>query len=125
MSDDCIGMRYGKLLVLSEGKPRPYKNKDGKILLERTLRVRCDCGAEKTMKASNVIYSNVSCGCKRTKIKVDYRGIKASLFELSRQYGINYSTLSTRIKMGWPIEKAISMRPRKYSQKPLPEVSHF
>lgn len=118
MSDDCIGMRYGKLLVLSEDKPLKTVNKQtGKVRWERMLKVRCDCGAEKTMRAQNVIYQSNSCGCNRRKVKVEYRGIKASLFELSQQYNINYATLSTRVKMGWPIEKAISTKPRKYEQK--------
>lgn len=48
------------------------------------------------------------CNNKRTCVYVEFKGDRKTVKEWSEIYEIKYSTLVSRIKAGWPIEKALT-----------------
>lgn len=53
------GMKYGYLTVLEE-------------LPKSKVKVKCDCGNEKTIDKSNLLHSTRSCGCQKYDWRKDY-----------------------------------------------------
>jgi hypothetical protein len=43
---------------------------------------------------------------------IEYKGDTLTMAEMARKYGVNYSTLQSRLKRGWPIEKALETKAR-------------
>ena len=72
---NIIGNRYGKLVVLKEVEPTK--------LLQRQFLCRCDCGKEKVILGSNLLYEETtSCGCN----KGYFEGTKIDMIKREEAY---------------------------------------
>lgn len=50
---------------------------------------------------------------RRSNIFFVVKGVKDTLANMARKYGVNYQTLNTRLKRGWSIEQALLLRERR------------
>lgn len=96
------GERYGRLTVLRESEQTKR--------CARRVDVRCDCGTEKTVYATNLQGGRTeSCGClMRERTGDAHRTHGKCLAEWSELTGIGSSTISDRLKRGWSIERALT-----------------
>lgn len=51
---------------------------------------------------------------KRTSIWVEHEGERVLLVELAGRLGLNYATVKGRLKIGWPLDKALTAPVRSY-----------
>lgn len=61
-----IGIRFGRLLVVAEALPI-VGTRRGREVVHRAVTCQCDCGAEATVKLSNLPKTS-SCGCYRREV---------------------------------------------------------
>lgn len=72
---NIIGNKYGKLTVLKEVEPTKSS--------QRQFLCRCDCGKEKIILGSNLIYGeSTSCGCNKGYVE----GTKINLLKMEKAY---------------------------------------
>lgn len=60
---------------------------------------------------------------KRNNHMITYRGETKSVASWARKYGINYTTLQSRLQSGWPIEKALTIKPGTIKTGPKPKTT--
>lgn len=65
-----VGERSGRLTVLAEADPIVGARK-GRPVEHRAVACRCDCGAEVTVKLSNLVKTS-SCGCLRREVAAEH-----------------------------------------------------
>lgn len=54
------------------------------------------------------VVNKVQCNNKRNNIHVEWMGRKWRIYELEKQYGIPHRRIYTRLRLGWPVSRAIS-----------------
>lgn len=65
-----VGKRFGRLTVLAEAPPRPYRMASGKIKKNRYVSCRCECGRQGNFKLCQLISGHTrSCGCLSSELK--------------------------------------------------------
>jgi hypothetical protein len=61
---------------------------------------------------------------RRTNVIVEYNGVSKTLTEWQMVTGIRYSTISNRIKQGWSVEDALSIKTKK-KEATMEEISMY
>lgn len=85
---DLVGMRYGRLIVVSRAEDKADPN--GKEYAYWNC--LCDCGNEKTVKGTSLTTGNTkSCGCLQKELTSKARK-GYNLYDLSGEYGIGYTS---------------------------------
>lgn len=124
LSKDCgvfVGDRFERLVVvehlLKEGRYKHY------------IRVRCDCGKEKTIRTTVWQQKGTtSCGClkkdNQTKHYLTVNGETKTITEWAKQTGISQPTISQRKRLGWTDTMAV-LTPVRKMHKPVADTNSF
>jgi len=98
---NLVGKKFGKWTVI-----RPdFVNKNH----QKYWLCQCSCGTAKSIVTSSLTTGgSKSCGCNKGTRYVNFRGKRLSLYQWSKETGIEKACLSARLKHGWSIKKALT-----------------
>ena len=109
---DLTGKVFGKLTVLSRAKDRVSQSGNRSVM----WRCKCECGKTTVVNAGALRDGRqISCGCLH---KNPIQWLDGTLYEseadLCKALGVEYSLVSSRIRIGWNLEEAVKV-PRNLS----------
>lgn len=102
------GERSGVECFLSDmGPPPPDKSLDRFPNCDGNYEpVNCRWGTDEEQNGNRGDYN----------IMIEWEGVKYCCSALARKFKLSHVTLSNRISAGWPLEKALTIRPNKHNR---------